>query len=150
MIYYRSLALLVFFAVTPFVSSAQDLGSPIGTLNTSIAEPSEASLQIRVDEIRGEKQLALQKYGASHPYISKVNVKLSIAEESLAKLKNRNAKVMQNEPAPKQPVQSNGAQNNDIVIQLQQMVLTLTNRVTKLEDEVRDLRATVLKLTASK
>jgi len=149
--YDRLFALFALFILVPMSSLADDLGTPVGKENTQIMESSEASLQMRVDDIQGYREAAIRQYGAQHPYVSVLDLKLSIAEGSLAKLKKRNTEVKQNQAAtPTPPVQINAAQNNDIVIQLQQMVLNLTNRLAKLEDEVRELRATVKQLSDAK
>jgi len=51
--YDRLFALFALFILVPISSFADDLGTPVGKLNTQIMEPSEASLQMRVDDIQG-------------------------------------------------------------------------------------------------
>lgn len=74
--------------------------------------------------------------------------RLLIAQQSLEKLQQRNEKIRRdvtNSATPRS--ESNDATNSAVVIQLQQMILNLTDRVTKLEGDVRELNM-ALKLQA--
>lgn len=151
MIYVRTFTFLIFVAATGSITVGDEFSNPAGMLNTTSVEPSVASLHIQVDEILAERESAIQQLGPRHPQVLALDTKLSIARESLEKLKRRNAKLNQDDQSPtaKSGLVQNDA-NDAIILQLQQMVLTLTNRVMKLEDELSTLKVKVEGLTDPK
>lgn len=152
MINSRQLALILLcFTAHPLVAIAQELGKPIGDLSTQSYEKSETTWQLEIDELKIELETASKAFGSRHPRVTELKAKISFAEQSLKKLKARNEELLKQREIPQETVvQTNNSANEDILVELQQLVLKLTNRVMKLEDESRDLKAMVQKLSKSK
>lgn len=68
-----------------------------------------------------------------------MQAKLELAQESLEKMKRRNAKISDGGEAPKEYADAK------TIIQLQQSVIGLSNRVHALENEVRELKKSIEK-----
>jgi hypothetical protein len=88
-----------------------------------------------IDELRAKRDGHLSQYGKMHPDVILYTTQLQIAEDTLAKLQKRNEKLQ---------LQTPSSHNNDLatamILELQRSVLSLTNRVLELENEVRALR----------
>lgn len=139
----RLLTMILVIAFSETVSVADESNVSANRLNT---EPSIASLHIQVDEILAERESAISQFGPRHPQVLALDTKLSIAQESLSRLKRRKQQYESTtspQPTNMIPSQSDA---NQVMIRLQQMVLELTNRVTSLEAEVRELKMRVQRL----
>ena len=129
---------------------AQDLGHPTGSVRTMSFEPSEANLQIQVDQINASKESMIEQYGPRHPMVGSLKRQLEIATDSLNRMRHRNDEI--NRKAEREHAAKDSAfQRPDfsVMIQLQQSMLQLTQQLSSMEYEVRTLKSEVARLTKS-